>query len=94
MKNGRNTKPATEAAAYYKADKRRRLRRLIRTEVLPRFCNKPACRLCCEEQDITKCSRYKGMTTFLDTEEVPTLRGSTRNWKRQMIVNLFKDERD
>jgi hypothetical protein len=94
MKNGRNTKPATEAAAYYKADRRRRLRRLIRTEVLPKICEKAACRLSCEARDISKCSLYRRMTDVLDTEEVPTLRGSTRNWKRQMIVNLFKDERD
>jgi hypothetical protein len=93
MKIRRDTVPATEAAAYYKADKRRRLRHRIRTEVLPKFCGKRACRFGCKEQDILKCSLYKGMTDLLNDEKIPTLRGSTENWKRQMIVNLFKDER-
>lgn len=92
MKLGRDTKPATEAAARAKRKRRKEKQEEIRELCLPSLCKKlPKCDIC-DAPDIRKCASLKKLVDELNSYDYLTLRGKTKNWDVTMVKNLFKDD--
>lgn len=94
----RNTAPATKAAAEAKRQRKLDLQKRIAEKILPDFCKNQdeGCpgAIECGRDIFTECTSYNDLAGTLNTLKVPTLRGTTGNWKAQMVKNLFEGLRE